>query len=143
MGSQSNCVNIRLKTGGTVAVRGEEVADCSDQCYLGISGIKLKNKDGWFGCSDPFYKISRVNEDGSYALVWQSETIMNDLSPNFKPRQIQVQKLCNGDYFRPLRIEFYDWDADGTHDFMGLVDTTLKEMCDGVGKPSGRMPVSI
>jgi hypothetical protein len=53
---------------------------------------------------------------------------MNDLSPIFKSAQIQVQKLCNGDYHRPLKFQFLDWDSDGSHDDMGYVETSLDAM---------------
>ena len=66
---------------------------------------------------------------------------MNDLSPIFKTHQIQVQKLCNGDYHRPLRFEFMDWDSDGSHDTMGFVETNLQTIIESVGKPSGNMGV--
>ena len=62
-------------------------------------------------------------------------------SSQFKAAQIQVQKLCNGDYQRPLKFEFLDWDSDGGHDHMGYIETNLASIIEGVGKPSGRMPV--
>ena len=144
MGSNGNVVvkNVSGGTGqGVIAVRAEEVTACHDQVILQLAGQGLKNKDGWFGTSDPFVTISRMNEDGTWSLVWKSEVIMNNLSPKFKAAQIQVQKLCNGDYQRPLKLEFWDWDSDGGHDHMGYVETNLGSIIEGVGKPSGRMPV--
>ena len=32
-----------------------------------------------------------------------------------------------------LRIEVYDWDADGGHDFIGDCTTTLEELAQGEG----------
>ena len=98
MGSNANSLSFKLKgpkatKEATVAVRAEEVSTCSDQLILGLSAAKLKNKDGFFGKSDPFIRMSRINEDGSWELVWQSETVMDNLSPVFKPQQIQVQKI--------------------------------------------------
>jgi len=118
-----------------------QVSSCADQINLQFQGKGLKNKDGWFGKSDPFYTISRCNEDNSYTLVFKSEVVMDDLSPNFKVARVQVQKLCNGDYMRPLKIEIWDWDADGEHDTMGYVETNLAAIIEGCGKPEGRMAV--
>ena len=32
-----------------------------------------------------------------------------------------------------VRIEVYDWDADGGHDFIGDCSTTLEELAQGEG----------
>ena len=101
----------------------------------------LKNKDGWFGKSDPFYTVSRINEDGTHSLAFKSEVVMDDLSPTFKAVKLQVQKICNGDYLRPIKIELWDWDKDGKHDTLGHVETSLSQLIEGVGKPAGRIPV--
>ena len=29
--------------------------------------------------------------------------------------------LCNGDKYRPLKLEIFDWDSNGKHDTMGHV----------------------
>jgi len=146
MGSNANCISKKIMGGpnskGFVAVRAEEVTSCADQIMLQLGGKGLKNCDGWFGKSDPFIVISRMNEDGTWTVVWKSEVVMNDLSPIFKTSQIQVQKLCNGDYHRPLKMEFFDWDSDGGHDTMGFVETSLASIIESVGKPSGNMAVT-
>jgi hypothetical protein len=120
MGSNGNATSCQLRgssnSQGYVAIRAEEVSTCADMINLQFQGKGLKNKDGWFGKSDPFYTISRMNEDNTWSLCYKSETVMDDLSPNFRLAKVQVQKLCNGDYLRPLRIDIWDWDADGSHD---------------------------
>ncbi|GMI03527.1 hypothetical protein TrVE_jg11873 [Triparma verrucosa] len=145
MGSNGNTTAKKVLGGkgnqGIVAIRAEEVTACQDQINLQLAGANLKNKDGWFGKSDPFVTVSRMNEDGTWSLVWKSEVVMDNLSPKFKPSVIQVQKLCNGDYRRPLKFEFLDWDSDGSHDHMGFCETNLASIIAGVGKPEGRMPV--
>lgn len=37
-------------------------------------------------------------------------------------------RLCNGDVYRPLMIEVWDYDDDGKHDFMGQVATSVDSM---------------
>ena len=54
---------------GVVIIRAEEVAACADQCSITIRGIKLPNKDGLFGKSDPFFTISRLREDNEWQQV--------------------------------------------------------------------------
>jgi hypothetical protein len=72
-------------------VRCEELAHCSECVELQLSGLKLPNKDGLFGKSDPFYTVSRLKEDGSWLKVHTSETVMNNLSPDWKCADISVQ----------------------------------------------------
>ncbi|CAN0474404.1 unnamed protein product, partial [Ectocarpus sp. 12 AP-2014] len=71
---------------GVMIIRAEEVASCADRCKLSLRGIKLKNKDGMFGKSDPFFTVSRLREDEKWQQVHKSEVIMNDLSPVWQPQ---------------------------------------------------------
>lgn len=54
---------------GVLIIRGEEVASCADRCKLTIRGTKMKNKDGMFGKSDPFFTLSRLREDEEWQQV--------------------------------------------------------------------------
>mmetsp|Transcript_49717 Transcript_49717/g.97235 ORF Transcript_49717/g.97235 Transcript_49717/m.97235 type:complete len:564 (+) Transcript_49717:100-1791(+) len=128
MGSYWNCCWRDLKTGGRIIVRAEKVSEEEDRLALRVNGFGLKNKDGIFGKSDPFLAVSRVNGDRSWTTVWRSEVVMDDLSPKFRESQIQLRKLCNGDVDRPLRIEIFDWNRNGVHQHMGLVETCVREI---------------
>ena len=37
-------------------------------------------------------------------------------------------KLCNGDYERPLKVEIWDFDDNGHHDFIGEFLTNVNEV---------------
>lgn len=37
-------------------------------------------------------------------------------------------KLCNGDYDRPLKVEIFDFDDNGSHDFIGEYMTNVNEV---------------
>lgn len=56
-------------------MRAEEVSSCADHCNLTMRGIKLPNKDGLFGKSDPFFTISRLREDEK----WQQARVFPEL----------------------------------------------------------------
>lgn len=77
MGADANCVSRPIRGGpnsqGFCCVRAEEVTSCADQIMLQLGGKGLKNKDGWFGKSDPFVVASRMNEDGTWTVCWKSE----------------------------------------------------------------------
>ena len=36
--------------------------------------------------------------------------------------------LCDGNYDLPLVFECYDWDSDGSHDFIGSFKVTLNQL---------------
>jgi hypothetical protein len=122
-------------TGTTVTMRAEVVASTNDDFRVSFAASKLVNKDGFFGKSDPFIAIERIREDNSYQTVYKSEPVMNNLSPTWPVVSISMQKLCNGDMDRPLKISIYDWDSDGRHDSMGSVHTSVRAMLDSRGQP--------
>ena len=41
---------------------------------------------------------------------------------------ISSQKLCSGDWERTLCFSVWDWNRDGTHDFIGEATTILKDI---------------
>ena len=46
-------------------------------------------------------------------------------------------ELCNGDYERKLKFDVFDWDSNGSHDYIGSFVTTLQELSiAGVEKKS-------
>ena len=121
--------------GSFVTIRGEIVANTRDEFECTFAGSKLANKDGFFGKSDPFLDISRIREDGSFVHVFKNKPIMDNLSPTWPVVRIPLQKLCNGDIDRPIQIDIFDFDKDGTHDSMGGVLTSVRGLLDSRGKP--------
>ena len=106
-----------LRAGARLRLRLDRGADL---LQLQFVCTKLDNRDGLFGASDPFVKLSRGNplHPGSWKAVWQSEVIMNNHHPTFRPATVSVQALCNGDYDRQGLLQVFDWDSDGTHDLI-------------------------
>uniref|UniRef100_A0A669BBF2 Copine VIII n=1 Tax=Oreochromis niloticus TaxID=8128 RepID=A0A669BBF2_ORENI len=113
---------------GTIIVRAEEVSNCRVRVLmLQFCGNKLDKKD-FFGKSDPFLVFYRSNEDGSYTICHKTEVVKNTLDPVWQAFKIPVRALCNGDYDRSIKVEVYDWDRDGGHDFIGEFSTSYREM---------------
>lgn len=125
----------------TITIHGSEVSTCADTIRLKLKCANLDKKDGGFmgmgGSSDPFLSVSRPCPDGSFMAVWTSTVVKKNINPEWPEVEIPVQQLCNGDYAMPLRWDVYDWDADGTHDFIGTTTVSLGELVSGVG--SSRM----
>lgn len=80
-------------------VAAEEVATCKEEATFHFEGKKLDKKD-WFGKSDPFLAIYKVNEDGKYTVVHRTEVIKNTLNPTWATFTLPVRSLCGGDYNR-------------------------------------------
>ena len=120
---------------GTVHVRAEPKTNTRDIFCVTFAGHKLANKDGWFGRSDPYIVISRLNEDNTWSVVWKSVRIDNNLNPKWAPVKIPMGSLCNGDIDRPLKIEIFDYDENSSHDTMGIVETSVRGMVSSNGSP--------
>ncbi|KAL0968628.1 hypothetical protein UPYG_G00269350 [Umbra pygmaea] len=112
---------------GTIIVRAEELSNCRESVMLQFCGNKLDKKD-FFGKSDPFLVFYRSNEDGSFTICHKTEVVKNTLDPVWQAFKIPVKALCNGDYDRSIKVEVYDWDRDGGHDFIGEFSTSYREM---------------
>ncbi|MBN3302457.1 CPNE1 protein, partial [Amia calva] len=87
---------------------------------------KLDNKD-FFGKSDPYLEFYKQTETG-WQLAHRTEVIKNNLNPVWKPFKIPLQSLCNGDLEKPVKVECYDYDNDGSHDLIGTFETNVARM---------------
>ncbi|KAM8863213.1 copine Va isoform 2-T2 [Spinachia spinachia] len=118
---------------GTIVLSAEELGNCRDYATMQFSANKLDKKD-FFGKSDPFMVFYRSNEDGTFTICHKTEVVKNTLNPVWQPFSIPVRGLCNGDYDRTIKVEVYDWDRDGSHDFIGEFTTRYKDLCRGLNQ---------
>ncbi|XP_064633695.1 copine-8-like isoform X2 [Lineus longissimus] len=115
---------------GTILVRAEEIGNCKEVAQVQFSAHKLDKKD-FLGKSDPFLVFSRCNPDMSWTVVHKTEVIKNNLNPTWRPFTLKVQSICGADYNRQIKVDCYDWDSDGSHDFIGSFTTTMKQLVEG------------
>ncbi|KTF75511.1 hypothetical protein cypCar_00018288, partial [Cyprinus carpio] len=101
-----------------------------ESVLMQFCGNKLDKKD-FFGKSDPFLVFYRSNEDGTFTICHKTEVVKNTLDPVWQAFKIPVRALCNGDYDRAIKIEVYDWDRDGGHDYIGEFSTSYRELSKG------------
>lgn len=127
------------KPGATLHVMWEDASSpLRGTLTLTLKGTNLANRDGMFGTSDPFWVLSKRRKDGVYVPVAKSgaaardgvrvhvrqqpsharsvsrraEKVMNNLNPVWKPVDIDLQHLCNGDMKRELKLEVMHWEKD-------------------------------
>jgi hypothetical protein len=129
LGSRGNIKAKKLRNGGTCFVRVTEAARVNyGVLRLKLQGAKLKNVDGIFSKSDPFFVLnSQTNDAGgrTWHPVYRSEVVKNNLNPTWKEIVVSVEKLCDGDKSRPIQIEVWDWEKSGKHQAMGKCETTV------------------
>ncbi|VDN21032.1 unnamed protein product [Cylicostephanus goldi] len=115
---------------GEITIWSEEIDEGSkENIEFHLSARKLDKKD-FFGKSDPFLNIYRLEDDGSRILVYRTEAIMKELNPTWKPFEVNSKLLCHGDRDKSFLIECFDWERDGSlsHDFIGSCEVSLNQL---------------
>jgi len=92
---------------------------------LKFSGRGLADLDFWTK-SDPFLALSRPNrrKDGQ-VQIRKTETIMNNLNPDWKLLYVSLSELCDNDFNMMLKIDVWDEDKSSRNDLIGSVQVTL------------------
>ncbi|CAN8032548.1 unnamed protein product, partial [Ixodes persulcatus] len=72
-----------------------------------------------------------VGDGADFTTVHKTEVVKNNLSPTWRPCVIKSTTLCSGDPDRPLKVQCYDWDSDGSHDLIGEFSCTLRTLQKG------------
>merc|ERR1719322_900443 len=119
----------KVKT-GVIKVNAEELTSNKEVLFMKLTGVKLDKKD-WFGKSDPFIEISRSTENNSYILVHRTEVIKNTLDPKWATIEMSSRSLCNGDEFRDIKFDVFDWNRSGSHEIIGSFHTNVHNLKQG------------
>ncbi|XP_012679621.1 copine-3 isoform X1 [Clupea harengus] len=112
---------------GTITISAEEIKD-NRVVNFEAEARKLDNKD-FFGKSDPYLEFYRQMESG-WQLAHRTEVVKNNLNPCWRPFRIPLQSLCGDDMDKPIKVECYDYDNDGSHDLIGIFETTLTRLTE-------------
>ncbi|XP_059176110.1 copine-3-like [Physella acuta] len=112
---------------GMITVRADEVKEGGEVAQIMFKAKKLDNKD-FMGKSDPYLEIQKPTVDGGWQVIHRTEVVKNNLNPSWRPISIPVHSLCGGNKQQQIKIDCYDWDSDGSNDYIGGFTTTLEEM---------------
>jgi hypothetical protein len=141
LGSRGGIKAKKLKQGGTVFARVEKAPEHHAGTFdFTLRGIKLKNVEGIFNKSDPFFEVSRLIQAAggpSWQPVYRSKQVMNDLNPKWAPASVDINQLCSGDLDKAIRINAWDWEKSGRHTPMGSFETTVNAMVRAVTPGGG------
>ena len=113
---------------------------------LKMKGIKLTNTEGFLRKSDPFYELNRrVDTAGAntWDTVYRSESVKNDLSPEWKEASIDMSVLCGGNRDLPIQVVTYDYESSGKHVLMGQFETTVNALVNSSTGGSENMTKAI
>ncbi|CAB9509275.1 Copine-6 [Seminavis robusta] len=127
LGARGNTQIKKLKKGGQLAATVRK-SEGSGILRLKMRGEKLKNTEGMFGKSDPFFELSRkVASTGgqTWDNVYRSAHIKNNLNPVWDEATVELSVLCGGNLDHPLSITVYDHEKSGKHVLMGHAETSV------------------
>jgi len=128
LGARGNIKAKKMKTGGTLFCRVVKAPPAGGMLRFQINGKKLKNVDGMFGKSDPFFEVSKlVNVGGgpTWQVVYRSEVINNNLNPSWKAVSISLNDICGNNKDERVTISVKDWEKSGKHESMGTIETSV------------------
>ncbi|XP_030584907.1 copine-3-like [Archocentrus centrarchus] len=111
---------------GTITITAEEIKD-SRAITLEVAAKNLESKDA-FGKSDPFLEFFKKGDDGKWLLVHKTEVVKNNLNPSWKKFTVPLQTFCSSDLERPLKVDCFDYDDNGSHDLIGSFTTKVSEL---------------
>uniref|UniRef100_A0A8C6WMT7 Copine-3 n=1 Tax=Neogobius melanostomus TaxID=47308 RepID=A0A8C6WMT7_9GOBI len=95
---------------GTITISAEEIKD-NRVVNFEVEARKLDNKVR--------------DRQGAWSLIY---VVKNNLNPTWKAFRIPLQSLCGGDMDKPIKVECYDYDNDGSHDLIGMFETTMTRL---------------
>lgn len=120
---------------GTITIKVEELKDFG-HLKLKLGGVELKNRDGWFNKSDPFYEIWKKDFGGNVSqwnVVHRSSYIKDDLNPVWELDHLDLGLLCSGNRDELLLLKVFDHEGDGDHKVMGEMKTSVNHLVSTMG----------
>lgn len=120
---------------GKLIIRFEKVTVSSTTASM-VFQAQISNDGGWFNYFDifglfssknPVLKLYRITNDDDYAPIYESNVVENSLNPVWDKFDIKVSKLCNNDYYRPIKAAVFS--RKGYEDsLIGEAQFTLDEV---------------
>jgi len=135
MGAKSQTLVLDLqaegaKSCGKIVLCAEKGTDDRNLIIWEWNGLQLMNTDGPYDKSDPFLIFYKMRPGGTYGRVFETEVIKNNLNPKWNSFQIVDSKLCK-DHDQKFKIECWDWEKGGRHQFIGACEVTLEMIKSG------------
>lgn len=127
-----------------ILVKVREVFGGNDLVQLQLSAADLEyhqSESNLIG-ANPFYVLSKARRDQKhlYCIVHHGEVIScrkrgpqsSGTAITWKPLNIPLRELCDGDPERAIKVDIYDHDQDGSHELVGSFCTNLVGLRDAM-----------
>eukprot|EP00730_Choanoeca_flexa_P018556 TRINITY_DN9027_c0_g1_i3.p1 TRINITY_DN9027_c0_g1~~TRINITY_DN9027_c0_g1_i3.p1 ORF type:complete len:601 (+),score=121.86 TRINITY_DN9027_c0_g1_i3:107-1909(+) len=111
---------------GAITVNAEESSDAKGIFQFTARAAHVDKKD-LFGKSDPYFIISRASGSG-WTPVFKSEVVLKTLDPVWRANTARLVMLTNGNMERPLKIDVFDWNKSGAHDYIGSAQFNMLQI---------------
>jgi Ca2+-dependent lipid-binding protein len=96
---------------GSISVRAEQANPGAGLLTLQLAAAKLDKKDfGGLRSSDPYVVLSRQDDSHLWFPVFRSEVIKKTSSPTWAIAEIAMDRLCQGDKSKRLKLSVMDRD---------------------------------
>ena len=109
MGARSCTLIAPLASQRTVSaaikVMAEEAREVRGSLEFLMSGYGMANRAGWCGTNQAYFVLSKARGDGAWAPCARSVVVRGGADPSWPFLRVPLQRLCNGDLNRPLRLE--------------------------------------
>ncbi|KAL5010525.1 hypothetical protein ScPMuIL_012830 [Solemya velum] len=113
---------------GMISITTEVVKESKDKVNIHVGGHKLEKKGKYAKQKpDTFLEVSRSVDNLTYHPIHRTETVIKSRYPRWRPFEIGIQKLCNGDWDRRIELTCC-YINNGESKVMGRKVTTLREM---------------
>ncbi|XP_021360140.1 copine-3-like isoform X2 [Mizuhopecten yessoensis] len=123
------------KPRGTISITSELMTETRDIVNIHVAAHKLDKSKGMFSKKNDIYlEISKElsRDSGNYQPVYRSDVYPKSNKPRWRPFSFNLQKLCNNDWTRNLKIScyrvVYQEGASQKFELIGQVPTTLAEL---------------
>jgi hypothetical protein len=132
MGSKSQMEILELfdrqkRNTGSLIVRAEKVGDNWDKLSFKIKCSKIPELY-WLSKTSPFLRFYNCRDDYFWVKVFETINLPGNLNPTFPTIEITAQKLCHGKNKNPIKIELWDHQSSGSHEYIGECTFTLSEI---------------
>lgn len=136
-GQQQEC---ELDQGGSLFVRVTESVEGEDEgefeCQ--VRGLDVKNIEaGWLGLGavDPYFEMSKkylVGGMPKWDVVYRSEHMPNIVNPYWRPFKLNLEKLCNCNLRKELKITLWDYESKRKPRLIGELPVSIDILRENV-----------
>eukprot|EP00521_Asterionellopsis_glacialis_P013282 CAMPEP_0195304694 /NCGR_PEP_ID=MMETSP0707-20130614/34930_1 /TAXON_ID=33640 /ORGANISM="Asterionellopsis glacialis, Strain CCMP134" /LENGTH=278 /DNA_ID=CAMNT_0040368591 /DNA_START=130 /DNA_END=966 /DNA_ORIENTATION=+ len=120
----------RIAAHVTESIKGTDTEGSFQFQLRGLDILNVEQGVLKLGRSDPFFLLEKKTIDHTTSTLrwvpsYRSNHIEDNLNPYWDKHEISLEQVCYCDVNWPIRIRVMDWQKNGKHREIGLVETTV------------------